>query len=401
MDRFKNSKDEEQLYSTISDTEYIKIIIEYLEKKGLQPSSYRLKYFTRRLQNNLRKLGIDSYKIYYNLLMRSPDELESLKKNFSIIFTRFYRNKDTWNHIEREILPRLFRKSNHKIIIWSAGCADGSEAYSLAMACEEAKSFMKRKNIKYEIVATDLNQEMLLFAEKGIYNDESLRELDETQIEKYFYPQIVSDENKVKPCLRNKITWKQHDLFGKIPFSERKIDLILCRNVVIYFSRAEHVTLYNKFSDVLREDGILILGRTENISKAFSFNLAPIHARHRSYQRISDNEANEIKSQMGKIRILGAEFLDKKKNKKKLVQKERILQKHALTSKITSKKYFKCEICGKNFHFRISWDLHMKEHKKQQIIKCKYCGKIFATRARLQMHENNNECSVYNTPESK
>lgn len=222
-------------------------------------NAYKEKQMRRRIDSLINKHGIKSYNDYVAAIKADKNLFEEFVNYLTINVSEFYRNPEQWNILENEILPALMTKTK-TLKIWSAACSTGDEPYSLVMMLSR---HMPLSNIK--IIATDIDKQVLAKAKEGVYNVKSLKTLPEdlkkkyiTQVNEYTYK--VADE--IKRC----VDFKQHNLLLDLYPSD--CDLIVCRNVLIYFTEEAKLEIYKKFNASLKKDGVLFVGSTEQIIQA-------------------------------------------------------------------------------------------------------------------------------------
>lgn len=201
------------------------------------------------------------------------------------------RDPELFSYLEEQILPRLVKYSrehnNNELRFWSAGCATGQEAYSLAiLLCEVLGDKLKDFNIK--VFATDVDPNAIAFARRAFYPLDSLDKLPKELIERYFM--LEHEGYSVKKQVRELLVFGEHDLSQRAPFP--RIDLVLCRNVLIYFNRELQQHALDLFAFALRDGGYLVLGRSET-STALSELFAPLEAGQRVYQRQGPRRLNQ------------------------------------------------------------------------------------------------------------
>ena len=222
-------------------------------------SAYKEQQMKRRIDSLISKHKIKTYKDYVAAIKADKNLFEEFVNYLTINVSEFYRNPEQWKVLENDILPTLMAKSK-RLKIWSAACSTGDEPYSLVMMLSR---HMPLSNIK--IIATDIDKQVLAKAKEGLYNVKSLKTLPPDLMKKYVtkvneYTYKVSDE--VKKC----VDFKQHNLL-KDPYPS-DCDLIVCRNVLIYFTEEAKAEIYKKFNTSLKKDGILFVGSTEQIIQA-------------------------------------------------------------------------------------------------------------------------------------
>ncbi len=234
---------------------------------NLDLTHYKSNQMERRINTLMNRNGIDNLMVYYNLLKKDPEKLREFINMLTINVTEFFRNKDKFDELEKDHLPDII-KNTVNIKVWSAGCSIGAEIYSLAMLLDKHGVLNKT-----ELIASDFDKEILKRAQSGIYAENELKLLDKAYT-KYFTP-VESDNKKfqISKRLISSVKFERRDLLNST--FEKNFDLILCRNVVIYFTEEAKDELYQKFYDSLKPGGILFIGSTERINnyKEIGFNL--------------------------------------------------------------------------------------------------------------------------------
>lgn len=252
-----------------------------LAKMNVDINSLKKTHLHRRIKVRMLRNGLQSFDDYYNLLQTSDEEKNELKIVFSINVTRFFRNMDTWDFLKQEIFPLVIRKTTKTIQIWSAGCASGAEPYTLAMIFN---NFNVRPE-KINILATDYNPDLLNFARKGFYTKEYLEEIRKDYFVNYF-TRAEKEQSKVDPSLIKYIDFRKHNLVkDKFPMKDH-FDIIVCRNVLIYFTRELQPVLFENFYRALKINGYLVLGRTESLPYEFRKRFKTINSKHRVFQKV-------------------------------------------------------------------------------------------------------------------
>nr|WP_307989967.1 protein-glutamate O-methyltransferase CheR [uncultured Niameybacter sp.] len=244
---------------------YTEFKLQVLRLTGIDLNAYKENQMKRRIDANIRKHGCENYEAYLALLKKDKVLYDEFLSYITINVSEFFRNPNQWITLEKEILPRLLGKKT-SLKIWSAACSTGDEPYSLAMLLSR---FMPLHQIK--ILATDIDKEILAAAKRGEYVDKHIANIPKDLRSKY----IKEQDGKyiIAPEIKNCITFKQHDLL-KDPYPTN-VDLIVCRNVLIYFTEEAKNSIYTRFSEALNKDGILFVGSTEQIIGAQKFNLNP------------------------------------------------------------------------------------------------------------------------------
>ena len=216
---------------------------------------YKAPQMQRRIGNLMTRNGFDTYCAYFDHVAQDRDALASFIEYLTINVSEFFRTPDKFSKLETDVIPDLLKRSP-KLNIWSAGCSIGAEPYSLAMIMKEMTP-----GKSHRILASDLDIEILAKAKAGVYTANELKSISPQRLAKYF-DQVDSKyavKNEIKSC----IEFKRHNLL-KDSF-ETGFDLILCRNVVIYFTEDAKTQLYTNFFRALKPGGILFVGATEAI----------------------------------------------------------------------------------------------------------------------------------------
>jgi chemotaxis protein methyltransferase CheR len=222
---------------------------------GINLSAYKENQMKRRIDAIIKKNQCNNYAEYIRLLKANPVSLQEFITYLTINVTEFFRNPSQWDILEQQIFPLLLQKKR-TIKIWSAACSTGDEPYSLAMVLSK---FMPLNQIS--IIATDLDKEVLEKAKIGQYIERSV-----ANVPKEFKDKYLTESHgiyTIKQSLKDCITFKQHNLL-KDPYPAN-IDLIVCRNVLIYFTEEAKKQIYTNFNKALTDDGILFVGSTEQI----------------------------------------------------------------------------------------------------------------------------------------
>jgi len=251
---------------------------------GLFLDAYKDKCLRRRIAVRMRASGAHSYADYQALLDRDPEEYARLKDTITINVTRFYRNLETWELIRTTVLPHVCEETRGTIRAWSAGCASGEEPYTLAMLMADYFESRGRAGEldRVTVDATDIDRECLARARAALYRPEALVEVPDPLRSRYF--EQSSGGYRVIEPVRRRVKVHAADLCAEPPPS-RNYDLIVCRNVIIYFERAMQDRVFATFVDALAPGGFLILGKVETLSGPARGQLTLLDARERIYRR--------------------------------------------------------------------------------------------------------------------
>lgn len=230
---------------------------EYFSLSKIDLGLYKEGQMKRRIDNFVLKYKIKSYAEFIELLKKDTEAYDKFVAYLTINVSEFYRNPVQWQTLESSIIPELLNKYGNRLKIWSAACSTGDEPYSLAMVFGE---FLPLDHI--EILATDLDNDVLEKAKKGYYPEKSIKGLPKKYQDKYIERDdtgVVKVSDKLKSC----ITFKQHNLL-RDPYP-KGIHIVVCRNVMIYFTDEAKDEIYRKFANSLAPKGILFVGSTEQI----------------------------------------------------------------------------------------------------------------------------------------
>lgn len=218
-------------------------------------SAYKSNQLHRRINSLMSRVGVNSFEEYTKLLLKDEEQRQKFMDFITINVTEFFRNPDLFDEltkkIEKEILP-----NNKALKIWSAACSNGSEPYSLAMILDSLEPSGKCK-----ITATDLDNTILSRAKTGEYQESEIKNIKPEYIKKYFTKQ--NDKYVISSKIKSMVNFKKHDLI--LDDYDKGFDIIVCRNVVIYFNNDIKNNIYKKFHDSLKPGGLLFVGATESI----------------------------------------------------------------------------------------------------------------------------------------
>lgn len=255
------------------------------EINGIDFSSYKTPTILRRLQRRIVATDTENLAGYRQYLESHPEESQRLISSFLIKVTQFMRDPEVFAVIRDRLLPELIeqaRRGVNELRLWSAGCASGEEAYSLAiLVAEVLGDELDRFNVK--IFATDLDGDALAFARRGLYLATALSELPAEIVQRYFTRRDGGYE--VRKRIRSMTVFGQHDLAQRSPFPN--IDLVLCRNVLIYFTKELQQRTIQLFAFSLHSGGYLVLGKAETVGALDSY-FALNQQQPRVYQRSGD-----------------------------------------------------------------------------------------------------------------
>lgn len=217
---------------------------------------YKEKQMRRRIDTLIAKNKINDYDTYVALIKKDKEKFEQFVNFLTINVSEFYRNPEQWKILENEVFPKLIEKFGKNIKIWSAACSTGDEPYSLVMALSR---HLPLSNIK--IIATDIDKQVLEQARVGLYNEKSLVGVPADLKSKYFTK--VGSSYQISDEIKKRVEFKEHNLLKDA--YPTGCHLIVCRNVVIYFTEEAKDEIYQKFHKSLAKGGALFIGSTEQI----------------------------------------------------------------------------------------------------------------------------------------
>lgn len=262
----------------IKDAENWNLLTQTINKEvKFKCEEYNKNFLSRRVEVRLRTLNLNSYKEYAEILKNDEKEQQKLRTELTIHVTHFFRDKEFYDAFKDEIIPLL--KNKKEIKIWSAGCSTGEEPYSIVI-CFKEKLGENLENKKISIIAQDYCQDTIEKAKIGEYEEYQFREMPIEYKEKYF--EKINEKYKVKEDLKKYVKFETADILREKP---RNLDIIICRNTVIYFEAETKAKLYVDFYDILNKEGIFILGKTETINGPAREKFKVLNAKERIYKK--------------------------------------------------------------------------------------------------------------------
>lgn len=228
-------------------------------------NAYKQEQLNRRIGSLMSRIGVKSLDDYKRLLLSDNEEKQRFLDFITINVTEFFRNPELFNELEKTLKSYIL--NNNKLKIWSAACSIGCEPYSIAMMLNEINP-MGRNNI----IATDIDSTILKRAKLGEYVQAEMKNINEDYKRKYF--KLVKDKYIIDNKIKSMVTFKKHDLI--LDNYEKDFDLIVCRNVIIYFKSDVKKEIFKKFASSLRKDGLLFVGATESIYNYKEFGLEKV-----------------------------------------------------------------------------------------------------------------------------
>ena len=276
-------------------------LLQYLRiNRGFDFTGYKRSTLMRRVTKQMETLNIDSFGNYQDYLEVHPDEFKNLFNTILINVTAFFRDSSAWDYLAKEIIPNIIKNKPKDGLIrfWSAGCASGQEAYTLAIIVAEILGVEEfRQRVK--IYATDVDEEALTQARQASYSAKNIIEIPLGLRDKYF--DIVNKNYIFRQDLRRCVIFGRHDLLQDAPIS--RLDLLICRNTLMYFNSEIQGKIINRFHFALNDHGYLFLGKAEMLVMHSNL-FVPIDLKNRIFSKISlgniHNRQLVMKSSEGK-----------------------------------------------------------------------------------------------------
>lgn len=241
--------------------EFQEFAVQVKRLTGIDLQLYKEAQMKRRLTSLYEKKGFRNFKEYFLFISSDLNGLNEFLDRMTINVSEFYRNAKRWEVLDEKILPRIIKNST-SVRIWSAACSTGEEPYTLAMILSKHMPLSKVK-----VIATDIDENVLARAKIGVYHERSLNELPLEMKKKYFIQE--GEFFRIHDDIKNAVSFKKNNLLADS--FETNLDLIVCRNVLIYFTEDAKDMLYKKFSNSLKKDGVLFVGSTEQIFSASKY----------------------------------------------------------------------------------------------------------------------------------
>ncbi len=256
----------------LDDSAFKRIAGIALQDAGLDIAASKMAMVHTRLARRLRMLNLESYDAYCSLIESAEGQAErrELISALTTNVSHFFREDHHFDRLVDEVLPILRQKLDDggRVRIWSAGCSNGQEPYSIAMTILDNMDLPEGADLR--ILATDIDPKVIAFARKGEYDERMISGVSPTLLERYFIPHRKGDTPvwTASPALKRLIAFKELNLLDPWPMQGR-FDVVFCRNVVIYFNEETQQKLWKKFSEAMLPGAWLFLGHSERVSEAF------------------------------------------------------------------------------------------------------------------------------------
>ena len=254
----------------LTDAEFKKFSELIYEHVGIYLKPEKKELLNARLGKRLRACGIGSYKEYYDFILR-PDQQDREFVHFldsvSTNFTSFFREITHFDFLKSRVLPELLAgaRGGREFFFWSSASSSGEEPYTMAMILHQFAE--ANPGFRYKVLATDISTRVLRTAARGVYSSDQIAKVPQEFLKKYFQRGVGKNAGKVRirKEVRAHVTFKRFNLMHDFPWRD-EIDVIFCRNVMIYFDQQTQARLVNKFHRCLRKGGYLFIGHSESIA---------------------------------------------------------------------------------------------------------------------------------------
>jgi two-component system, chemotaxis family, CheB/CheR fusion protein len=274
-------------------------LLEYIQRsRSFDFTGYKRSSLIRRVDKRMQMVKIEGYIPYVDYLEVHPEEFRSLFDTILINVTGFFRDPPAWEILSEEILPRLVasKRPEEPIRVWSAGCASGEEAYSLAISLAETIGPAGFRD-RVKIYATDVDESALAKARLAQYDEKDVQGIPPTLLSKYFEP-INSSKHAFQKDLRRSVIFGRHDLIQDAPIS--RIDLLVCRNTLMYFNSETQSKILDRFHYALADRGFLFLGKAETLM-TYNTMFVPVDLKRRIFAKVPrGNHVRDRQTGLGK-----------------------------------------------------------------------------------------------------
>ena len=245
----------------LSEDEFKQFRDHIYNESGIHFSESNRTILESRLKERLRKTGVEAIESYYKKIRDDKEEMRTLLDTVTTNLTRFFRNNMHFQTLEHYVIPELVKykqdKGNPKISVWSAGCSTGEEPYSIAMVLKDKVP----SNFKISVVASDLSLKSLMTAKEGYYPDNKMSGVPEKYLQRFF--ERKDGGYQVKDELKNLIRFDYHNL--KFESGLTDLDVVFCRNVIIYFDETAQKSVIEKFYRAMNNHSYLFIGHSESL----------------------------------------------------------------------------------------------------------------------------------------
>ena len=263
------------------DGDFEKLLDQLARTRGFDFTGYKRASLMRRVSKRMHEVGVEGFAEYTDYLEVHPEEFEALFNTILINVTSFFRDREAWDLLATDVVPRALEARSGEVRVWCAGCAGGQEAYSVAMTFAEPlgpEAFVSR----VKIYATDVDEDALAEARRGSYDAKAMAGVPDALVERYF--QSEDGRFAFRKDLRRSIIFGRNDLVQDAPIS--RVDLLLCRNTLMYFHAETQERIVARFHFALNPGGVLFLGRSEMLTRHADL-FAPMDPDERLFTKVA------------------------------------------------------------------------------------------------------------------
>jgi two-component system CheB/CheR fusion protein len=264
-------------------------LLDYLKRtRGFDFTAYKRSSLNRRIRKRMQAVAVPEFAEYIDYLEVHPEEFQHLFNTILINVTGFFRDTAAWQFLATDIIPRIVGDKHEQIRLWSAGCASGQEAYSLAIVLAEALG-IERFRARVKIYATDVDEEALAQARQATYGPREVEDVPPALLAKYF--ERTPNHYVFNKELRRSVIFGRHDLVQDAPIS--RIHLLVCRNTLMYLNSETQARILARFHYALNGDGFLFLGKAEMLL-THSHLFSPVDLKHRVFVKVPSHETRVL-----------------------------------------------------------------------------------------------------------
>ena len=270
-------------HERVADADFVALTAKISRERGFGCASYKEKCLRRRIAVRMRARGVHTYRDYAAVLDRDAREYEMLLDALTINVTKLFRNWETFAALADDVIPALWPKPGEHVRCWSAGCASGEEPYSLAILMHRAAIQRRDEQAlaRIMILGTDIDDRSLKAAERGTFGEDAFADTPPALRRRYF---SAKPPHILDPAVKALVRLERRDLLHE-PAPAGGLDLITCRNVIIYFDRASQEALFARFFDALVPGGYLVLGKVETLLGSARHQFVTVNPRERIFRK--------------------------------------------------------------------------------------------------------------------
>jgi chemotaxis methyl-accepting protein methylase len=247
-----------------SDEDFEYLLTMLKETRGFDFTGYKRSTLHRRVRRRMALVNQATFSEYRDFLELQPDEFGLLFDSMLVNVTSFFRDPLAWQALREKVLPDLLSAKSPRapIRVWSAGCATGEEAYTLAMVLDRYLSSRKGSKLYFGVTATDVSLPALAGGRAGLYPRQKFEEIP-SEYSEHYCEALDADSFRIRESLRKRVGFSQFNLLDAVSASMKRLDLIFCQNVLIYFARERRRELLTTLANLLKPGGLLVLGAGE------------------------------------------------------------------------------------------------------------------------------------------